>query len=58
MARMQTVVLLSLALCSCSTFQRVAAEEVPDFAKTTLSGDWGNGAPAHQAMNRPGSVAR
>ncbi len=41
MARMQTAVLLSLALFSCSAFQRVAAEEVPDFAKTTLSGDWG-----------------
>ncbi|QLQ23900.1 MAG: carbohydrate porin [Dechloromonas sp.] len=41
MARMQTAVLLSLALCSCAAFQRVAAEEVPDFAKTTLSGDWG-----------------
>ena len=38
---MQTAVLLSLALCSCAAFQRVAAEEVPDFAKTTLSGDWG-----------------
>ncbi|MCU0812526.1 MAG: carbohydrate porin [Thiobacillaceae bacterium] len=41
MARVQTAVLLSLALVSCSAFQRVAAEEVPDFAKTTLSGDWG-----------------
>ena len=41
MARMQTAVLLSLALFSCSASQRVAAEEVPDFAGTTLSGDWG-----------------
>ena len=41
MAKGQTVVLLSLVLCLSAASQRVAAEEVPDFAKTTLSGDWG-----------------
>ena len=41
MAKGQTAVLLSLALCLSAASQRVAAEEVPDFAGTTLSGDWG-----------------
>ena len=41
MAKGRTVVLLSLALCLSAASQRVAAEEVPDFAGATLSGDWG-----------------
>ena len=41
MARRQAAVLLSLALCLSAASQRVAAEEVPDFAGATLSGDWG-----------------